>query len=117
MNRIAKAVIPISLAAAMALMSPQADARSNSHLLDRCETAIKSELGEGRTRIERVRSTESDGTATFWLKIRHKGADASASVRYRALCEVSADASVADLELETGSWKKGRRGQAPIAVD
>ena len=105
-------------AAAIALTAAQpADARTNAHMLAACEDAIRVELGDGHTRINRVRSVESDGSATFWLTVRHKTDTAAKSDRYRALCEVDDAAADASVSLENGWWRKAGRGQAPEATD
>ena len=109
---LAAAAMAVTLAAA----SP-AEARTNARMLEACETAIKTELGAGHTRINRVRSIEADGNATFWLTVRHKVDTADKSARYRALCEVDTAADAADVSLEAGWWRKGARGQAPLATD
>lgn len=109
---LAAAAMAVTLAAA----SP-AEARTNARMLEACETAIKTELGAGHTRINRVRSIEADGNATFWLTVRHKIDTADKSKRYRALCEVDGAADAADVSLEAGWWRKGARGQAPLATD
>lgn len=109
---LAAAAMAVTLAAA----NP-AEARTNARMLAACETAIKGELGAGHTRINRVRSIEADGNATFWLTVRHKIDTADKSERYRVLCEVDTSADAADVSLETGWWRKGARGQAPLATD
>ena len=115
------ALIKTTLAAAAAALSlaaaEPADARTNAHMLEACEDAIRVELGDGHTRINRVRSVETDGSATFWLTVRHKTDTAAKSDRYRALCEVDATASDASVSLENGWWRKAARGQAPVATD
>ena len=117
MNAVIKTLVTAASAAALLAIASPADARTSARMLDACETAIRTELGDGHTRINRVRSIEADGAATFWLTVRHKVDTADKSARYRALCEVAPEADIAEVSLETGWWRKGKRGQAPLAID
>ncbi len=107
-----------AVATSASLMTPiVAEARTNARMQDACETAIRAELGEGHTRIQRVSTVERDGTARFWLTVRHKTDTAAKSDRYRVLCAVANDDAKPAIELETGWWEKGHRGQEPMATD
>ena len=117
MNTIMKALATGALAASLLALNTTAEARTNARMQDACEDAVRDELGEGHTRINRVSTVESDGTARFWLTVRHKNDTAPKSDRYRVLCVVSDDGAEPSIDLETGWWTKGRRGEAPLATD
>ena len=109
--------LTIALTALIALAGvPDAQARTSAKRLDQCESAIRSELGAGSMRVNRVRSTDSDGIATFWLTVRHKAEAEAKSTRYRALCTVDPDMNTS-VDIETGWWKAAGRGRTPVAVD
>ena len=117
MHALIKTTLVAAAAAASLAAAGPAESRTSARMLEACEDAIRTELGDGHTRINRVRSIESDGTATFWLTVRHKIDTADKSERYRALCEVPTSADAASVTLENGWWRKADRGQVPLAAD
>ncbi|MEL6198748.1 MAG: hypothetical protein AAFQ62_10500 [Pseudomonadota bacterium] len=117
MHALIKTTLVAAVAAVTMAAASPAEARTNARMLEACEDAIRTELGNGHTRINRIRNTEADGNATFWLTVRHKVDTADKSARYRALCEVGTNADEASISIETGWWREGRRGQAPLAID
>ncbi|MEL6950080.1 MAG: hypothetical protein AAGM16_08190 [Pseudomonadota bacterium] len=117
MHALIKTTLVAAVAAVTMAAASPAEARTNARMLEACEDAIRTELGNGHTRINRIRNVEADGNATFWLTVRHKVDTADKSARYRALCEVGSNADEASISIETGWWREGRRGQAPLAID
>ncbi|MEL6215204.1 MAG: hypothetical protein AAFQ99_05960 [Pseudomonadota bacterium] len=93
-----------------------AEARTSAKRMERCEVAIRDELGPGSTRIKRIRSTNSGDEATFWLTVRHKAEKQAKSVRYRATCSIDGEL-VPAVEVEEGWWKATGRGKTPVALD
>ena len=110
----------LKLAATAALMlgaSASAMAGNSVNLQETCEDAVRAELSDGDARFNRVALSKNGDESSFWLTVRHKTPTDAKSTRYRALCVVDRAGNTAQLDLDEGWWKKGRRGQSPLAVD
>lgn len=108
------AVLAVGL---LASLGTNANATSSLDLQDACEVAIKAELSEGNSRMNRVRIASGEQSTSIWMTIRHKAATEPKSTRYRALCTINSAGGDAIVDISEGWWKKGRRGQSPVAVD
>lgn len=117
MNGVTKTAIAAVLALTMSGTLMAADRSNTLALQETCEDAVRAELSDGDARIKRVRVTDSEDSASFWLTVRHKNATAAKSTRYRVLCTFDKSDAETALSIDEGWWQKGRRGQAPIAVD
>ncbi|MEN7342587.1 MAG: hypothetical protein AAAFM81_06560 [Pseudomonadota bacterium] len=92
-------------------------AGNSVNLQDACEDAVRAELADGDARFNRVALSNSGDQSSFWLTVRHKAPTDAKSTRYRALCVIDRAGNTAQLDIDEGWWKKGRRGQSPLAVD
>lgn len=95
------------------------EARTGSaELLKHCEAAIRTELGDGNTRIKRVSSSRDGAASYYWLGVRFigEGTD-SGSKRFRALCTIDRSTEQAVVELTAGGWRKPRNGNKPVPTN
>ena len=117
MTSIANSVKLAATADQMLSTAATAFAGNSVNLQEACEDAVRAELTDGDARFNRVALSNSGEQSSFWLTVRHKAPTDAKSTRYRALCVVDRAGNTAQLDIDEGWWKKGRRGQSPKAID